>query len=107
MKLRATFSTEAFEATAYVALSAVLGLTAFCVLLADMLLGTALLVVALAGLPLIVVVFALSHLLARLERRRVAAVFGIDFPARHLPAQGNVLSSAPWAGSARAAPGWS
>jgi signal transduction histidine kinase len=100
MKLRATFSTEAFEATAYVALSAVLGLTAFCVLLPTLLLGTALLVVALAGLPLIVVVFALSHLLARLERRRVAAVFGIDFPTRHLPREGNVLQrTLGWLGS--------
>ena len=100
IKLRATFSAEAFEATAYVALSAVLGVIAFCVLLPTLLVGTALLVVALAGLPLIVLAFAFSHLLARLERRRVKAVFGIDFPTRHLPRDGNWLSRAlRWLGS--------
>ena len=100
MKLRATFSVQAFEATAYVALSAVIGITAFCFLLPTLLLGTALLVVALAGLPLIVLCFAFSHLIARLERRRVAAVFGIDFPTRHLPRDGNVLNRAlRWLGS--------
>jgi signal transduction histidine kinase len=70
MKLRTTFSTEAFEATTYVALSAVVG------------------------------AFAFAHLLARLERRRVAAVFGIDFPTRHLPRDGNLLNRAlRWLGS--------
>jgi signal transduction histidine kinase len=100
MKLRATFSAQAFEATAYVALSAVLGGIAFCVLLPTLILGSALLVVALAGLPLIVGAFAFAHLLARLERRRVAAVFGIDFPTRHLPRDGNLLNRAlRWLGS--------
>jgi signal transduction histidine kinase len=100
MKLRATFTTEAFEATAYVALSAVLGGITFWVLLPTLLVGTALLVVALAGLPLIVAAFAFSHLLARLERRRVQAVFGIEFPNRHLPRDGNWLQRAlRWLGS--------
>jgi len=100
IKLRATFSAEAFEATAYVALSAVLGTIAFWVLLPTLLVGTALLVVALAGLPLIVLAFAIAHMIARFERRRVAAVFGLDFPTRHLPHDGNWLNRAlRWLGS--------
>ncbi len=58
------------------------------------------LIVALAGLPLIVLAFALCHLLARVERLRVQAVFGIEFPTRHLPRDGNLLSRAlRWLGS--------
>src|SRR4051794_41477692 len=100
IKLRATFTAEAFEATAYIALSAVLGGITFWVLLPTLLVGTALLVVALAGLPLIVLAFAFSHLLARLERRRVLAVFGVDFPTRHIPRDGNWLNrTLGWLGS--------
>ena len=55
-------------------------------------LGAALLVVALAGLPLIVLAFALCHLLARLERRRVRGGLRDRLPhppppARRQPAQ--------------------
>jgi signal transduction histidine kinase len=100
MKLRATFSVQAFEATAYVALSAVLGCIAFCALVPTLVVGTGMLVVALAGLPLIVLAFALCHLLARVERHRVRAVFAIDFPTRQLPDDGNLLSRAlRWLGS--------
>jgi signal transduction histidine kinase len=100
MKLRATFSVQAFEATAYVALSAILGGIAFFALVPTLVVGTGLLIIALAGLPLIVLAFALCHLLAHVERRRVRAVFGIDFPTRHLPRDGNLPSRAlRWLGS--------
>jgi len=42
IKLRATFTAEAFEATTYIALSAVLGGITFWVLLPTLLVGTAL-----------------------------------------------------------------
>src|SRR4051812_13519924 len=100
IKLRATFTAEAFEATAYIALSAVLGGITFWVLLPTLLVGTALLVVALAGLPLLVLAFAFSHVIARLERRRIMAVFGVDFPVRHLPRDGRFFQRAlRWLGS--------
>jgi signal transduction histidine kinase len=100
MKLRATFTAEAFEATAYIALSAVLGGITFWILLPTLLVGTALLVVALAGLPLLVLAFAFSHLIARLERRRIMAVFAVDFPVRHLPRDGRIFQRAlRWLGS--------
>jgi signal transduction histidine kinase len=50
--------------------------------------GSALLVVALAGLPLLILAFVFCHLLARLERRRIRALLGVDFPARTLPRDG-------------------
>src|SRR3954447_16638338 len=100
IKLRATFTAEAFEATAYVALSAVLGGITFWILLPTLLIGTATLVIALAGLPLIVAAFAFAHLIARLERGRVQAVFGVEFPNRHIPREGNLLQRAlRWLGS--------
>ena len=99
-QLRSTFSVQAFEATAYVALSAVLGGIAFFVLVPTLALAVPLLVVALAGLPLIVFAFALCHLLARVERQRIKAVFGTEFPTRHLPRDGRLPSRAiRWVGS--------
>src|SRR6478735_5263237 len=92
-QLQATFSVQALEATVYVALSAVLGILALMILVP-------LLIIALAGLPLVVFAFAVCHLLATIERRRVSAVFGVDFPTRHLPRDGNLLSRAlRWLGS--------
>jgi signal transduction histidine kinase len=93
-QLRATFSVQALEATAYVALSAALGGVAFMVLVPTLALAVPLLIVALAGLPLIVFAFALCHLLATVERRRVRAVFGVEFATRQLPRDGNLPSRA-------------
>ena len=99
-QLRSTFSVQAFEATAYVALSAVLGGIAFFVLVPTLAIAVPMLVVALAGLPLIVFAFALCHLLARVERHRIQAVFGVEFPIRHLPRDGRLPSRAiRWLGS--------
>jgi signal transduction histidine kinase len=99
-QLRSTFSVQAFEATAYVALSAILGGIAFFVLVPTLALAVPLLVVALAGLPLIVFAFALCHLLARVERMRIKAVFGTEFPTRHLPRDGRLPTRAiRWVGS--------
>ena len=92
-QLRSTFSVQAFEATVYVALSASWAV-AFIVLVPTLALAVPLLVVALAGLPLIVFAFALCHLLARVERRRITAVFGTEFPTRHLPRDGRLPSRA-------------
>jgi signal transduction histidine kinase len=89
-QLQSTFSLKAFEATAYVALSAVLGGVAFIVLVPMLVVAVPLLVVALAGAPLIVFAFALCHMLATVERRRIRAMFGVEFPTRHLPRDGNL-----------------
>ena len=106
-QLRATFSVQAFEATAYVALSAVLGVISFIVLVPTLALGVPLLVVALAGLPLIAFAFALCHLLATVERRRVARGVRDRVPDPPAPARRQPRRAARCAGSARAAPGWS
>jgi signal transduction histidine kinase len=99
-QLRSTFSVQAFEATAYVALSAVLGSIAFFVLVPTLALAVPLLVVALAGLPLLVFAFALCHLLAHVERVRIKAVFGTEFPTRQLPREGKLPARAiRWVGS--------
>src|SRR4051794_766690 len=42
------------------------------------------------GLPLVALAFIFCHLLARLERRRAAALLGVQFPSRHLPRDGSV-----------------
>jgi signal transduction histidine kinase len=99
-QLRSTFSVQAFEATAYVALSAILGSIAFFVLVPTLAVAVPLLVVALAGLPLLVFAFALCHLLARAEQMRIKAVFGTDFPTRRLPSEGKLPARAiRWVGS--------
>jgi signal transduction histidine kinase len=99
-QLQATFSVQALEATAYVALSAVLGGIAFLAVVPTLLLAVPLLIVALAGLPLIVFAFALCHMLATVERRRIRAVFGVEFPTRRLPLEGNLPPRAlRWVGS--------
>ncbi len=78
------------DATTYVALSAAIGTVAAIVLVPTLLAGTALLLLALVGAPLLAFVFAASHVLARAERRRVGALLGVDFPSRTLPRDGSV-----------------
>ena len=78
------------DATTYVALSAAIGTVAAIVLVPTLLAGTALLLFALVGAPLLAFVFAATHVLARFERRRVGALLGIDFPSRSLPRDGSV-----------------
>src|SRR3954454_544223 len=100
MKLRETFSVQALEATVYVALSAALGAVAFAILVPTLAAAVPLLVFALVGLPLLVFAFVMCHLIARLARARVKAVFGIDFPTRELPRGGSIPSRAlRWVGS--------
>ena len=52
--------------------------------------GVPLLLLALAGAPLIAPAFVYCHLLARLERRRAAALLGAEFPTRAFPREGSV-----------------
>ena len=78
------------DATTYVALSAAIGTVAAIALIPMLLAGTFLLLLALVGAPLLAAVFALSHVLAHAERRRVSALLGIDFPSRTLPRDGSV-----------------
>ena len=88
MAARATFSPSTLDATAYVALSALLGTIAFSVLVPLLVVGVSLLVLALAGLPLIALAFVFCHLLARLERRRALALLGVEFPSRRFEREG-------------------
>src|SRR4051812_43603155 len=87
MQLRRTF-----EATSYVALSAALGTVSFFFLLITLLIGVPMLVFALVGAPLIAFAFVFCHVLARAERRRAAALMGIDFPTRTLPRDGSAVA---------------
>src|SRR4051794_34982421 len=82
------------EATSYVALSAALGTVSFVFLLIMLLVGVPMLIFALLGAPLIAFAFVFCHVLARAERRRAAALMGIDFPTRTLPEEGSALSRA-------------
>src|SRR3954451_24515608 len=88
MKLRGTFTLSAFEATAYVALSSVVGTLAFVCVLPALLVSLPLLLVALAGLPLLWLILGFCHALALAERRRAAALLGAAFPVRALPREG-------------------
>jgi len=60
------------EATSYVALSGVLGTISFIFLMITLAVGVPMLIVALLGAPLIALAFVFCHVLARMERRRVA-----------------------------------
>jgi signal transduction histidine kinase len=82
------------DATAYVALSAALGTIAFCVLTPLLAMGVPMLMLALAGAPLIALAFVFCHVLARLERRRAGALLNVRFPSRTLPRDGSVPSRA-------------
>jgi signal transduction histidine kinase len=82
------------DATTYVALSAALGTLAFCVLVPMLAAGVPLLMLALAGAPLIALAFVFCHVLARFERRRIGALMGVQFPSRTLPRDGSAPSRA-------------
>ena len=90
MDVRRTFHPDTLDSTAYVALSAALGTITFCVLLPPLFLAVPLLVVALAGVPLIVLAFIFCHYVARLEARRTRALLGIEFPSRMLSREGRL-----------------
>jgi signal transduction histidine kinase len=77
-----TFAAEAWGATAYVALSGAIGTFSFVVALVGLCVGVPLLVVALAGVPILWTLFAFDHGLAKLERDRAAALLGVEFPVR-------------------------
>jgi signal transduction histidine kinase len=80
------------EATAYIAISASLGLAAFVTLLPLAVLSGALMVLALVGLLFLWLAFVICHVLALLERRRAAALLGVEFRVRPLgPPDGNPL----------------
>src|SRR4051794_7436533 len=82
------------EATSYVALSGVFGTVSFIFLMITLAIGVPMLIFALLGAPLIALAFVFCHLLARAERRRVAAVMGIEFPTRQLPRDGSPVARA-------------
>jgi signal transduction histidine kinase len=77
-----TFAAEAWGATAYVALSGAIGTFSFVFALVGVCLGVPLLIVALAGVPILWMVIAFDHGLAKLERNRAAALLGVEFPVR-------------------------
>jgi signal transduction histidine kinase len=87
---RATFTTEALTATTYVALSGVLGTVSFIVSLVGVVVGVPLLIVALVGLPILSTVFAFSHVLAKTERRRAAALMDAEFSVRRFRRDGSL-----------------
>src|ERR1700750_161125 len=78
------------EATSYVALSFALGTISFWLVMPTLVVGFPLLIVALAGTPLIALAFIFCHLLARVERRRVGAMMGVEFPRRQIPRDGSI-----------------
>src|SRR4051812_45594704 len=82
------------DATTYVALSAAIGTVAFVALMPMLVFGLGSLVLALAGAPLVALVFVFCHLLARAERRRAAALLGVEFPSRTLPRDGSLPARA-------------
>jgi signal transduction histidine kinase len=84
-----TFASEAWAATAYVALSGAIGTASFIIALVGLCVGTPLLIVALAGLPILWFVFAFDHGLAKLERNRAAALLGVEFGVRRPPRTGS------------------
>jgi signal transduction histidine kinase len=84
-----TFVSEAWASCAYVALSGALGTFSFVVALVGVSVGTPLLIVALAGLPILWFVFAFDHGLAKLERNRASAMLGVDFAVRRFPRAGS------------------
>src|SRR4051812_37415254 len=83
-----------FEASTYVALSAALGTVSFFFLLITLVVGVPMLIFALLGAPLIALAFVFCHVLARAERRRAAAILGIEFPTRTLPRDGSAAARA-------------
>jgi signal transduction histidine kinase len=86
---RRSFSAEAWGATAYVALSGAIGTLSFVVTLVGVCAGVPLLIVALAGLPILWLVVAFDHVLAKLERSRAAALLGVDVRVRRFARDGS------------------
>ena len=78
------------ETSTYVALSSAIGTCSFLILVISLVAGVPLLLLALAGAPLIATAFFVAHLLARLERRRAAALLGTEFSTRAFPREGSV-----------------
>jgi signal transduction histidine kinase len=97
---RKLFPSGAWDATAYVALSGAIGVFSFVVTLVGVSVGVPLLIVALAGLPILWLVIAFDHALAKAEGNRAAALMGVRFPVRRFPREGSpprrLLA---WAGS--------
>jgi signal transduction histidine kinase len=89
LQRRTVFPAEAWSSTAYVALSGAIGTFSFVFALVGVCVGVPLLIVALAGLPILWLVFAFDHGLAKLERNRASALLGIDFPVRRFPRTGS------------------
>src|SRR4051812_46867870 len=86
MDLRAIFSPgRTLDSVAYVALSWAIGAVVFWVVFVLVALALPLMIVALAGLPLLWLAFAVSHAVALGERRRARALLGAEFPVRPLP----------------------
>ncbi len=92
MNPRGTFSLSALDATAYVALSGVIGLVSFIFVFVTLVISVPLLILALVGLPGIWLALAFCHGLALGERRRAAALLGAQFPVRRFPVGGSMPS---------------
>jgi len=85
MDLRAIFSPgRTLESVAYVALSWAIGAVVFWSVFVLLAVALPLMIVALAGLPLLWLAFAVSHAVALGERRRARALLGADIPVRRL-----------------------
>jgi signal transduction histidine kinase len=76
------FPKGALNSTLYVALSGPIGFIAGLTTFIGLVVGTPLLIVALIGFPIIAFVVVFDHGLAKLERNRIAALLGVDFPVR-------------------------
>ena len=83
-----SFPSDTWGATAYVALSGTIGTFSFIFTLVGLCLGVPLLIVALIGLPIVWLVLAFDHVLAKVERNRAAALMGAEFPVRRFPSDG-------------------
>jgi signal transduction histidine kinase len=90
----------ALDSTLFVALSAPIGFVAWLVTFIGLVVGTPLLIVALAGLPIIGFVVIFVHGLAKLEQNRIAALLGVEFPIRRLNRGGRAFRTMlDWIGS--------
>src|SRR3954470_4181776 len=86
MDLRAIFSPgRTLDSVAYVALSWAIGAVVFWLVLPFVIVSVPFMFLALAGLPILWLAFALSHGVALFERRRARALLGAEFPVRPLP----------------------
>ena len=97
MNPRGTFSLSAVDATAYVALSGLIGGVSFIFLVIVLAISIPMLIFALVGLPGIWLALAWCHGLALTERRRAAALLGTRVPRPPLPRARQRLAAAPHA----------